>query len=355
MVLSEQTNGVATNHVVVKAPEKVTAQSKKIRKKRAQPSEDSIHSLAINYKKKPFHADPFSAQIKGERKKLEATAIDIDNEKDPNEYSEYAMASFEYFRAREQAQIVKHYMPNQPEISEKMRQILVDWQVEMQESFQLTHESLYLSVLFIDLYLSKETVKRENMQLLGACAILLASKFYDRMPPYLDDLVFVCDEAYSREEILKFEVDLMRVLEYDINLPVSYLCLRRYGKVVGFNMKQLTLARYVLELTLMEYQFVRESASKMAAATLLWTLFHFGKSWDDSLVYHTGYKKEELMDLVGSLNEMVGKAHRRKLRTVFDKYSHENFFKVTDSVSKLPDSRLTESDSSAMDVSFSRM
>ena len=48
----------------------------------------------------------------------------------------------------------------------------------MQESFQLTHESLYLSVLFIDLYLSKKSVKRENMQLLGACAILLASKFY---------------------------------------------------------------------------------------------------------------------------------------------------------------------------------
>ncbi len=58
------------------------------------------------------------------------------------------------------------------------------------------------------------------------------------MPPYVDDLVFVCDEAYTREEILKFEVELMTVLEFDINLPVSYLCLRRYGKIVGFNMKQ---------------------------------------------------------------------------------------------------------------------
>jgi len=58
------------------------------------------------------------------------------------------------------------------------------------------------------------------------------------MPPYVDDLVFVCDEAYTREEILKFEVELMTVLEFDINLPVSYLCLRRYGKIVSFNMKQ---------------------------------------------------------------------------------------------------------------------
>ena len=48
----------------------------------------------------------------------------------------------------------------------------------MQESFQLTHETLYLSVAITDLYMSKRDVKREDMQLLGATAILLASKFY---------------------------------------------------------------------------------------------------------------------------------------------------------------------------------
>jgi len=48
----------------------------------------------------------------------------------------------------------------------------------MQESFQLTHETLYLSVELTDLYMSKKDVKREDMQLLGATAILLASKFY---------------------------------------------------------------------------------------------------------------------------------------------------------------------------------
>ncbi|CAG5113861.1 Oidioi.mRNA.OKI2018_I69.chr2.g7951.t1.cds [Oikopleura dioica] len=366
-VLGVRNNGVVSAAVKKVAEAVTTSQSqpKKIRKKRASPTDDtSIHSLAIDYKKKPYHEDPFSAKISGERKLLEPTAIDIDQDKDPNEYSEYAMASFEYFRAREHAQMVQNYMSGQPELSEKMRQILVDWQVEMQESFQLTHESLYLSVLFIDLYLSKKSVKRENMQLLGACAILLASKFYDRMPPYVDDLVFVCDEAYTREEILKFEVELMTVLEFDINLPVSYLCLRRYGKVVGFNMKQLTLARYVLELTLMEYQFARESASKMASAALLWTLLHFGKSWNDSLVYHTSYKREELLPLVFKLNEMVAKAPKKKLKTIYDKYSHENFFKVTESVSKLTDARINGTEqiqtavdgmaAESMEVSFSQ-
>ena len=34
------------------------------------------------------------------------------------------------------------------------------------------------------------------------------------------------------------------------------------------------------------------------------------------------------MPLVKRLNEIVGKAPKRKLKTIFDKYSHENFFKV---------------------------
>lgn len=48
----------------------------------------------------------------------------------------------------------------------------------MQESFQLSHETLYLSVRLIDLYSSKRQVKKAEYQLTAAVAILLASKFY---------------------------------------------------------------------------------------------------------------------------------------------------------------------------------
>ena len=34
------------------------------------------------------------------------------------------------------------------------------------------------------------------------------------------------------------------------------------------------------------------------------------------------------MPIVRALNEIVVRAPKRKLKTIFDKYSHENFFKV---------------------------
>ncbi len=57
-----------------------------------------------------------------------------------------------------------------------MRPILVDWLVEVQENFELFHETLYLAIRILDLYLQKKECKRENLQLVGATAMFIASK-----------------------------------------------------------------------------------------------------------------------------------------------------------------------------------
>lgn len=58
-----------------------------------------------------------------------------------------------------------------------MRTILVDWLIEVQENFELFHETLYLGVKLVDLYLARKEVKREYLQLVGATCMLIASKF----------------------------------------------------------------------------------------------------------------------------------------------------------------------------------
>ena len=69
------------------------------------------------------------------------------------------------------------YMANQSDIHGNMRTILVDWLIEVQENFELFHETLYLAVKLVDLYLSKKDVKREYLQLVGATSMLIAAKF----------------------------------------------------------------------------------------------------------------------------------------------------------------------------------
>lgn len=62
-------------------------------------------------------------------------------------------------------------------ITPPMRAILVDWMVEVQENFEFNHETLYLAVKLTDMYLSRVNIEIEMLQLVGASAVFIASKF----------------------------------------------------------------------------------------------------------------------------------------------------------------------------------
>jgi hypothetical protein len=64
------------------------------------------------------------------------------------------------------------------------------------------------------------------------------------------------------------EIDILHTVQYDIGVPLSYTFLRRYAKCLTQDMKFLTLARYILELSLQEYGLASMSESLKACAAL---------------------------------------------------------------------------------------
>lgn len=112
-----------------------------------------------------------------------------------------------------------------------MRSLLVDWMIEVQESFELNHETLYLAVKLVDYYLSKVVVSKETLQLVGAASMFIASKYDERIPPLIDDFLYICDGAYSRRELLRMEINVLKIANFDLGIPLSYRFLRRYARV----------------------------------------------------------------------------------------------------------------------------
>jgi cyclin B len=51
-------------------------------------------------------------------------------------------------------------MSRQPDITTKMRAILIDWIIDVHKHFKLRSETLFLSVYIIDKYLEAAEVKR---------------------------------------------------------------------------------------------------------------------------------------------------------------------------------------------------
>ena len=77
--------------------------------------------------------------------------------------------------------------------------------MQVQESFELNHETLYTAVKMVDTYLSRKNVRKEDLQLVGAVACLISCKIDERIPPLVDDFLYVCDDAYSRDQLMKME------------------------------------------------------------------------------------------------------------------------------------------------------
>ncbi|KAA0712108.1 G2/mitotic-specific cyclin-B3 [Triplophysa tibetana] len=242
---------------------------------------------------------------------------------------EYAKDIFDYLKNREESFVLSDYMQKQPDLTQDMRGVLVDWMVEVQENFELNHETLYLAVKITDHYLSVDVVMRESLQLIGSTAMLIAAKFEEHCPPCVDDFLYICDDAYKRRELLSMEVNILQALNFDINIPVPYRFLRRYAKVAGVNMETLTLARYICELSLLEVELVSERSSRLACACLLLALITKDLGgWTSILQYHTGYASTDLSCLVRRLYAMLASPSHDKLKAVDNKYSHRVFFEV---------------------------
>lgn len=67
----------------------------------------------------------------------------------------------------------------QRDINATMREILIDWLNEVTQEYKLTNYSLYLSVNFTDRFLTKISVHRTKLQLVGITCLLIAS--YDTL------------------------------------------------------------------------------------------------------------------------------------------------------------------------------
>jgi len=84
-----------------------------------------------------------------------------------------------------------------------MRGILLDWLVDVHFKFKLQPETLYLSISLIDRYLEKVSIVSTQLQLLGITSLFIAAKYEEVYGvPHIKDLVYVCDNAYTKEELL---------------------------------------------------------------------------------------------------------------------------------------------------------
>lgn len=124
-------------------------------------------------------------------------------------------------------------MHSQPEINDKMRAILIDWLIEVHNKFELTTETLYLTINIVDRFLASETVARRELQCVGMSAMLIASKYEEIWAPEVNDFIQISDHAYEHKHVLVMEKRILGRLEWNLTVPTPYVFLTRFIKAAA--------------------------------------------------------------------------------------------------------------------------
>jgi hypothetical protein len=194
---------------------------------------------------------------------------DVDDERwDCSMVAEYGDEIFGYLRQLEQKMRPDHnYMEIQAEIQWSMRSVLIDWLTQVHARFDLLPETLFLAVNYVDRFLSMKVVSLGKLQLVGATAIYVAAKYEEISCPSLNEIVFMVDGGYTIEEITKAERFMLNMLDYNMGWPGPMSFLRRISKADDYDLETRTLAKYFLEVTIMDERFVGCVPSFLAAGS----------------------------------------------------------------------------------------
>lgn len=330
---------IRTNGQVLEVPEEVAntnvTMKEDTKTNKAEVKESQRMSLTTSLSKVKLDDEDLTAMDTSlEDSALEAAMGDVDapHKHNPMMVTEYITDIMAYFRKVEGRRAPSpQYMSKQTDINAKMREILIDWLVEVHLKFKLRLETLYLTTNLIDRFLERRAVKRTKLQLVGCTAMLLASKYEEIYAPEVRDFVYISDKAYTHDQILAMESIMLNTLKFNMTVPSSLRFTQRFLKVVNSDTTFDFLVMYILESHLQKYQFLSFLPSMVAAsaAYIAMKSLNVG-SWDSKMVKHTTYTADQLERCVHALLSVVTVKSPRYC-AVRKKYASPKF----NSVSKL--------------------
>jgi len=230
----------------------------------------------------------------------------------------------------------------QEEGFEKMRCILVNWMIEVQVEFKLQIQTLYLAVNYMDRVLLRVPTPRFALQLLGTTSLFIASKYEEIYPPDIEKFLYVCDNTYTKQQILGMEYKVLNTLSFELTCASikNFISILLKFLAVDENDKEINnFCHFLGELTLPIYEFRKFLPSHIASSIVCIAVYTFSDSrnnlcWTPEYERNIQYKKEDLIECI-QLIYYNYKDPKKPAPYVFEKYGGKEYGGVT--LTKIPD------------------
>ena len=126
--------------------------------------------------------------------------------------------------------------PKSVTITVKSRQKLLNWLFLVNQQFSYDFDTWILTASILDRFLSAQPIDKDVFQLSGCAAFLLAAKHEERDPPKISELENLCAQCYMKNDFIKMERIMLKVLEYKLVFPNVNVLLREICLLKNINL-----------------------------------------------------------------------------------------------------------------------
>jgi cyclin B len=158
--------------------------------------------------------------------------------------------------------------------------------------------------------------------------MLIACKYEEIYAPEVRDFVYITDKAYTKEDILSLEKELLIDLEFNVTVPTTYRFLEVFCRYMNVQENYFMFARYLIELFLIEYKMLKYKPSLIASSVLFIT-FKVTKSQESQNVCKiSNYSDAEMKDCARDICLILNNSEKNSLQAVRKKFSTIKFMEV---------------------------
>jgi len=265
-------------------------------------------------------------RVKSQSPTAPRVALDVvlsaDSE-NPQSVSEYEIEIVNSF-FREEASFMPRpsYMETQSDINGKMRAILIDWLIEVHMKYKMQRETIYLTVNLIDRYLSRMSVLRKRLQLVGVVAMFIAAKFEEITPPEVGEFVYITDNAYTKEDLFVMECTMLTTLCFQMVVPTASHFLDRLMRANSCDTTHQELVHYIMELSLLDLRMIRHVPSFTVSAAILLSNELMGRKnvWPATMMHYSRLAAHALRGCAEEMRVLLDAAPTSNMQAVAKKY-----------------------------------
>jgi serine/threonine protein kinase len=221
---------------------------------------------------------------------------------------------------------------HQPELNAKMREVLIDWLVDIHADAELSQRTLFLAVQVLDRYLAKHTVTQSKFQINGCAALMFASMHEDTKALKFKVMTRLADRTFSRRALIA-EKDAYDAAGLDLAAPVIFDFMRPLARLgrIRVDTEAWCLAMYLAELSLQSYSMIAFVPSYIAAAAFYLTMRTMASPVKAASIAPLIYTMEELAPCIRKLDALfkLNQADNLKLTAIQHKYANPQLAAVS--------------------------